>query len=97
MSLRTSVIEGTDVARSSGFFSSVFVAFKLLACSDSASDNFLDGVLLPFGVNEGIGGGGGGGGRKCPFACGNGGGIGGAQNIGGGGGGGGTGVFGREP
>ena len=89
MSLRTSVIEGTDVARSSGFFSSVFVAFKLLACSDSASDNFLDGVLLPFGVNEGIGGGGGG--RKCPFACGNGGGI------GGGGGGGGTGVFGREP
>ena len=92
MSLRTSVMDGTEVARES-FSLFLSVAFKLLDCNDSANDSFLIGVSLPVPLKAGRGGGGGGGGRK-PIG---GGGGGGGHENGGGGGGGGIGVTGMLP
>ena len=82
MSFKTSVIEGTDIARD--LLSTLSVAFKLLDCNDSAKDNFLLGVSLAVTL---IGSGGGGGGNR-PLDIGGGGG-GGPKNMAGGGGGGG--------
>lgn len=85
MSFRTSVMEGTDMARD--FLSTLSVAFKLLDCNDSAKDNFLFGVSLAVPLKvDGRGGGGGGG--RIPIDIGVGGGPKSIDDGGGGGGGG---------
>lgn len=83
MSFKTSVMEGTDMARD--FLSTWSVAFKLLFCNDSAKDSFLLGVSLAVPL---MGRGGGGGGRS-PVDIGGGGGGGPKSMVAGGGGGGG--------
>jgi hypothetical protein len=87
MSFKTSVMEGTDMARD--FLSILSVAFKLFDCNDSAKDNFLLGVSLAVPL---IGRGGGGGGGKRPVDIGGGGGGGGPKSMEAGGGGGGGGI-----
>lgn len=69
-------MEGTDALRAKRLSSLLSTAFRLLACNDSASDNFLFGVS-----NAGLNGGGGGGGGGMFM----GGGGGGAQEGSGGG------------